>query len=205
MSEHEIMMLRSCQLEQVVMETAKWHTQDSSIFLFFLFFLLSPGVTSCFAGGAIFNARYIRRNSCAQYNVFFFLSLSFFSFLFILLTVMGAACLGARLRYLHHTHTHTRAELLTHREASWAAAVNGKQIFVIHHHRSAEIASTWGISFDHSSSFCSRVKEKKKLEKDTGENWKMPGARVAFSFSGFSHKSIFLFYCIIPYHVIFLF
>lgn len=30
-----------------------------------------PTVTSCFAGGAIFNRRYIRCNSCAQYNAFY--------------------------------------------------------------------------------------------------------------------------------------
>lgn len=44
-------MLQSYQLERVVMETAKWRTQDSSFCL--SFFLL--GVTSFFARGAIFN------------------------------------------------------------------------------------------------------------------------------------------------------
>ena len=65
---------------------AKWNTlswkQQSgthkSVHLGF-FFLFYSRVTSCFAGGAIFNGRYIRCDSCAQHNVLF--SPLFFAFL----------------------------------------------------------------------------------------------------------------------------
>lgn len=56
------MMLQGCQLEQVVMETAKWHTQDSSFCLFFPRFS-SQSNFLLFAGGVKFNDGYIRCSS----------------------------------------------------------------------------------------------------------------------------------------------
>lgn len=88
-SQHNMMMPPSCQLERVVMETAKWHTQDSSFWLFF------PRVTSWFAGGAIFTGCYIRCGSCSQYKALF--SLLFVAFYPRLWWELNAA----HLPYLH--------------------------------------------------------------------------------------------------------